>query len=152
MCWTEITWDAPHNRWNVERPTGLDYRCNIFEDEVQTAGQVGPIDGQPLQPPRTLAPSTENEEEESEHSDCDDSLSLDSRGTTGVRRLRVWRTRQGAEKTWRGAAWRYDRTQLQLRMSGTRRGGALTADRLDVGASRRMSQGGQSEGLSVVLR
>ncbi|SRR6266702_3049205 len=59
---------------------------------------------------------------------------------------------RGAEKTRRGAAWCYDRTRLQPRMSGARTGGALAADRLDVGASRRMSQGGQSEGLSVVLR
>jgi len=70
MCWTEITWNAPHNRWNVERPTGPDYCCDIFEDEVQTAGQVGPIDRQPPLAPRTPAPSTEDEEEEnSEHSD-----------------------------------------------------------------------------------
>ncbi len=68
MCWTEITWNAPQNQWNIERPTGPDYRCDIFEDEVQTAGQVGPIDGQPPQTPRTLAPSTEDEGEESEHS------------------------------------------------------------------------------------
>ncbi len=67
VCWTEITWDTPRNRWNIERPAGLDYQCDIFEDEVQTAGQVGPIDGQPL--PRTPAPSTEDEEEGSEHSD-----------------------------------------------------------------------------------
>ncbi len=63
MCWTEITWNAPQNRWNVERPTGPDYRCDIFEDEVQTAGQVGLIDGQLLPTPRTPAPSTEDEEE-----------------------------------------------------------------------------------------
>ncbi len=48
---------------------GPDYRCNIFEDEVQTAGQVGPIDGQPPLTPRTPAPSTEDEEEGSENSD-----------------------------------------------------------------------------------
>ncbi len=40
VCWTEITWNAPNNRWNIERPTGPDYRCDIFEDEVQTMGQV----------------------------------------------------------------------------------------------------------------
>jgi len=69
VCWTEITWNAPQNRWDIERPTGPDYRCNIFEDKVQTAGQVGPIDGQLPQTPRTLAPSTEDEEEGSENSD-----------------------------------------------------------------------------------
>ncbi len=83
---------------------------------------------------------------------CDDSLSLDSRGMTGVRRPRAWRTQRGVEKTQRGTAWRYDRTRLQPRMSGAQTGGALATDRLDVGASRRMSQGGQSEGLSIVLR
>ncbi len=68
VCWTEITWDAPQNR-NVDRPTGPDYRCDIFKDEVQTAGQVGPIDGQPPQTPRMPAPSTEDEDEGSERSD-----------------------------------------------------------------------------------
>ncbi len=71
---------------------------------------------------------------------------------TGVRRPQAWRTRQGAEKTQRGAAWCYDRTRLQLRVSGAQTGGALATGKLDVGASRRMSQGGQSEGLSIVLR
>ncbi len=66
VCWTEITWDAPQNRWNVERPAGPDYRCDIFEDEVQTAGQVGLIDGQTAPTPRTPEPSTEDEEEERE--------------------------------------------------------------------------------------
>jgi len=35
---------------------------------VQTAGQVGPVDGQPPQTPRTPAPSTEDEDKGSEHS------------------------------------------------------------------------------------
>ncbi len=69
VCWTKITWNAPQNRWNVERPMGPDYRCDIFKDKVRTAGQVGPIDGQPPQTLRTLASSTEDKEEEgSEHS------------------------------------------------------------------------------------
>ncbi len=59
VCWTEILWNAPQNRWEVDRPTGPDYRCDIFEDEVQTAGQVGPLDG----PPRTPTPSTDEEDE-----------------------------------------------------------------------------------------
>ncbi len=63
MCWTKIVWNAPNNRWDVTRPTGPDYRCDIFEDEVQTAGQVGPIDGQLIPTLRTPAPSTEDEEE-----------------------------------------------------------------------------------------
>jgi len=64
VCWTEITWNAPQNRWDVERPTGPDYRCDIFEDEVRTAGQVGLIDGQHVPNPRTPASSTGDEEEE----------------------------------------------------------------------------------------
>ena len=50
--------------WNVVRPAGPDYRCDIFEDEVQTAGNVGVIDGQPLPAPRTPDPSTTEEEDE----------------------------------------------------------------------------------------
>jgi len=69
VCWTEITWNSPLNRWDIERLTGPDYRCDIFEDKVQTAGQVGPIDRQPTLTPRTPAPSTEDEEEGSENSD-----------------------------------------------------------------------------------
>jgi len=68
VCWTEITWNAPLQRWNIKRPTGPDYHCDIFEDEVQTVGQVGPIDEQPPQTPRTPAPSTEDKDKESEGS------------------------------------------------------------------------------------
>jgi len=64
VCWTEITWNAPQNRWDVVRPTGSDYRCDIFEDEVQTAGQVGPINRQLILTPRTPALSTDDKEEE----------------------------------------------------------------------------------------
>ena len=69
VCWTEITWNAPLNRWNIERPTGPNYQCDIFKDKVQTAGQVGPIDRQPSQTPRTPAPSTEDKDRGSECSD-----------------------------------------------------------------------------------
>jgi len=69
VCWTEITWNAPNNRWDIVRPTGPDYWCNIFENEVQTAGQVGPIDGQPAPTPRTPAPSTDDKEEEERRSE-----------------------------------------------------------------------------------
>ncbi len=48
--------------WNVVRPAGPDYRCDIFEDEVQTSGNVGAIDGQPPVTPRTPAPSTDSQE------------------------------------------------------------------------------------------
>jgi len=68
VCWTEITWNAPQNRWNIDRPAGPDYCCDIFEDKVQTTGEVGPIDGQPLQTPRTPAPSTDEGSKGSEHS------------------------------------------------------------------------------------
>ncbi len=55
--------------WNVVRPAGPDYHCDIFEDEVQTAGNVGAIDGHPPTP-RTPTPSTDSrEEQESEHSE-----------------------------------------------------------------------------------
>src|SRR6266702_7028258 len=64
-----ITWNTPEQQWNVVRPTGPNYHCDIFEDEVQTTGQVGPIDGQLPTTPRTPAPSSDSrEEEESEHS------------------------------------------------------------------------------------
>ncbi len=72
VCWCEITWNAPEAVWNVVRPAGPDYRCDIFEDEVQTTGNVGAIDGQPPVTPRTPAPSMDSrEEQESEHSEED---------------------------------------------------------------------------------
>jgi len=64
LCWCEITWNAPEALWNVVRPAGPDYHCNIFEDEIQTSGNIGAIDGQPLLTPRTPAPSTDSREEE----------------------------------------------------------------------------------------
>ncbi len=63
FCWCEVTWSTSQQRWNVTRPTGDEYRCNIFEDEVIYDGDQGPIDRQEddnsiLQNPRTPAPST----------------------------------------------------------------------------------------------
>jgi len=66
VCWCEITWNAPEAVWNVVRPAGPDYRCDIFEDEVQTSGNVGAIDGHVPPTPRTPAPSTDSREEEEE--------------------------------------------------------------------------------------
>ncbi len=66
LCWCEITWNAPEAVWNVVRPAGPDYRCDIFEDEIQTSGNVRAIDGQPPLAPRTPAPSTDSREEEGE--------------------------------------------------------------------------------------
>ena len=81
MCWTEITWNAPEALWNVVWPTGPDYRCDIFEDEVQTAGQVGPIDGQSMQP-WILAPSTASEEEEEANEGSEDTVESGAAGNT----------------------------------------------------------------------
>jgi len=56
--------------WNIVRPAGPDYRCDIFEDEVQTTRNVGAIDRQLPPAPRTPAPSTDSQEEQgSEQSD-----------------------------------------------------------------------------------
>src|SRR6266702_4978975 len=66
VCWCEITWNAPENLWNVVRPAGPDYRCDIFEDEVRTGGNVGAIDGHVPPSPRTPAPSTDSREEDQE--------------------------------------------------------------------------------------
>jgi len=57
-CWCEIMWNAPENLWNIVRPTGPDYWCDIFEDKVQAEGSEGQINGQPPIAPRTPAPST----------------------------------------------------------------------------------------------
>ena len=78
----EITWNAPQNRWDVERPAGPDYRCDIFEDEVWTAGQVGPIDGQNPPTPHTPAPSTEDEEEERESENSENTAETGVPGNT----------------------------------------------------------------------
>src|SRR6266702_3398508 len=66
VCWCEITWNAPEAVWNVVRPAGPDYHCDIFEDEVQMSGNVGAIDGEVPPTPRTPAPSTDSREEEEE--------------------------------------------------------------------------------------
>jgi len=64
MCWCEVTWNTSETVWNVVRPAGLDYRCDIFEDEVQTTGNVGAIDGHPPPAPRIPTPSTDSQEEQ----------------------------------------------------------------------------------------
>src|SRR6266702_7937293 len=65
-----------------------DYRCDIFEDEVQTAGQVGPIDGQPTPTPRTPALSTEDKEDERRSENSEDTVESGApRNTTEEERL-----------------------------------------------------------------
>ncbi len=70
-----MTWSVFHQRWNITRPTGDEYQCDIFEDEVIADRDQEPIDGQEdednnsiLHNPRTPTPSTTegSEEDESE--------------------------------------------------------------------------------------
>ncbi len=83
VCWCEITWNAPEATWNVVWPAGPDYRCDIFEDEVQTSGNVGAIDGQPPLTPRTPAPSTDSREEEEQGSEqSEDTIESGQPGNT----------------------------------------------------------------------
>src|SRR6266581_5044366 len=84
VCWCEITWNAPEAVWNIVWPAGLDYRCDIFEDEVQTTGNVGIIDGQIPPTPRTPAPSTDSHEEEGQGSEgSEDTVESGHPGDTG---------------------------------------------------------------------
>ena len=82
VCWTEITWNAPNTRWDVIRPTGPDYRCDIFEDEVRTAGQVGQIDREPILNPRTPAPSTDDKGDERRSEGSEDTAETGAPGNT----------------------------------------------------------------------
>ena len=84
LCWCEITWNAPENLWNVVRPAGPDYRCDIFKDEVRTAGNVGAIDGQVPPTPRTPTPSTDSCEEDRQESEgSEDTIKSGHPGDTG---------------------------------------------------------------------
>jgi len=68
----------------VVRPTGPDCRCDIFEDEVQTTGNVGAIDGQVPPTPRTPAPSTDSREGEEQGSEgSEDTIESGHPGDTG---------------------------------------------------------------------
>ena len=88
VCWCKITWNKPEQVWNIVRPTGLDYRCDIFKDEVQTAGNIGQIDGQPPITPRTLAPSTDSREEEEASENTENTVESGApRNTTEEERL-----------------------------------------------------------------
>src|SRR6266702_4089093 len=82
VCWCEITWNAPENLWNVVRPAGPDYRCDIFEDEVRTGGNIGPIDGQIPPTPRTPAPSTDSREEDQESEGSEETVESGHPGNT----------------------------------------------------------------------
>ncbi len=82
VCWTEVTWNAPNNRWDIVRPAGPDYQCDIFKDEVQTVGQVGLIDRQPAPTPRTPVPSTEDEEEGGRSEGSEDTIESGAPGNT----------------------------------------------------------------------
>jgi len=82
VCWCKITWNAPRAEWNVVGPTGPNYRCDIFEDEIQTSGNVGAIDGQPPLAPRTPAPSTDSREEEEGSENSENTVESGQPGNT----------------------------------------------------------------------
>jgi len=82
VCWCEITWNAPENLWNVVRPAGPDYQCDIFEDEVRTGGNIGPVDGQNPPTPRTPEPSTDSQEEDRESEGSGETIESGHLGNT----------------------------------------------------------------------
>jgi len=68
--------------WNVIRPAGPDYRCDIFEDEVRIGGSIGPIDGQIPPTPRTPAPSTDSREGDRESEGSEETIESGHPGNT----------------------------------------------------------------------
>ena len=44
-CWVEITWNPIDRRWDVIRPLGPQYQCNIYEP-IPHVSDWGPLDGQ----------------------------------------------------------------------------------------------------------
>ncbi|KAI9449202.1 hypothetical protein BJY52DRAFT_1227908 [Lactarius psammicola] len=45
MCWTEVAWSPRRGRWDILRPMGPEYWCNIPQSEVVHRDQWGLIDG-----------------------------------------------------------------------------------------------------------
>ena len=48
VCWVETTWNLIDRRWDVIRPLGLQYKCDIYEP-IPHVSDWGPLDGQEVQ-------------------------------------------------------------------------------------------------------
>ncbi|KAI9436903.1 hypothetical protein H4582DRAFT_2077903 [Lactarius indigo] len=46
LCWTEVTWNPIDHRWDIVRPAGRNYNCDIDARELNSRADYGPIDGQ----------------------------------------------------------------------------------------------------------
>ncbi|KAI9449531.1 hypothetical protein BJY52DRAFT_1227715 [Lactarius psammicola] len=69
-CWTEVAWSPCRGRWDVLRPTGPEYRCNILQSKVTHRDQWGPIDG--TESDSAPAPSDASEEATTTEDDIGD--------------------------------------------------------------------------------
>ena len=59
MCWVETTWNPIDWRWDVIRPLGPQYQCDIYEP-IPHISDWGPLNGQEVsQGPNTTHASTD---------------------------------------------------------------------------------------------
>ncbi|KAH9040495.1 hypothetical protein EDB85DRAFT_2173781 [Lactarius pseudohatsudake] len=71
ICWAKVAWNPPLQRWDVNRPAGSEFCCDINRREIPSREDWGRLDGQET-PSSQAAPEaaseseTDTEEDESE--------------------------------------------------------------------------------------
>ncbi|KAH9030777.1 hypothetical protein EDB85DRAFT_2146507 [Lactarius pseudohatsudake] len=78
VCWVEIMWNPIDNRWDVVRPAGRNFNCDIDARGLPNREQWGQIDGRPEEEPstsepRTPAPSKTSREDDQTEADDEES-------------------------------------------------------------------------------
>ncbi|KAH9017061.1 hypothetical protein EDB85DRAFT_2155444 [Lactarius pseudohatsudake] len=62
ICWAEVAWNPPLQRWDVNRPAGSEFRCDIDRREIPSQEDWGRLDGQET-PSSQAAPEAASESE-----------------------------------------------------------------------------------------
>ncbi|KAH9025153.1 hypothetical protein EDB85DRAFT_2149956 [Lactarius pseudohatsudake] len=62
ICWAEVAWNPPLQRWDVNRPAGPEFRCDIDRCKIPSREDWGRLDGQEM-PSSQAAPEATSESE-----------------------------------------------------------------------------------------
>ncbi|KAH9039631.1 hypothetical protein EDB85DRAFT_2141138 [Lactarius pseudohatsudake] len=62
ICWAEVAWNPPLQRWDVNRPAGSEFHCDIDRHEIPSREDWGRLNGQEM-PSSQAAPEAASKSE-----------------------------------------------------------------------------------------
>ncbi|KAH9041971.1 hypothetical protein EDB85DRAFT_1886021 [Lactarius pseudohatsudake] len=63
ICWAEVAWNPPLQRWDINRPAGSEFHCDIDRREIPSRKNWGQLDGQDTPSSQAAVPEDTSESE-----------------------------------------------------------------------------------------